>query len=90
MLNTLIQTIANLGFDSQAITDAFNSVIETLRNGDMSSVRGVSDVFTGIIAALTGTTAGDINAMISSLTDSVIAILSDDATSSVLSIITGA
>lgn len=90
MLNTLIQTIANLGFDANAITEAFNGVIETIRNGDMSSIQGISDIFTGIIAALTGATAGDISAIISSLVSSVIAILSDDATGSVLSIITGA
>lgn len=90
MLNTLIQTIANLGFDSEAISTAFNNVIETLRNGDLSSIQGISDIFTGIIAALTGVTAGDINAILSSLITSVISILSDDATSSVLSTITGA
>lgn len=90
MLNTLIQTIANLGFDAESITTAFNNVIETIRNGDVSSVQGLSDVFTGIIAALTGASAADINAILSSLITSVIAILSDDTTSSVLSTITGA
>ncbi len=90
MLNTLIQTIANLGFDSEAISAAFNNVIETIRNGDLSSMQGISDIFTGIIAALTGATAGDINAILSSLITSIISILSDDATSSVLSTITGA
>ncbi len=90
MLNTLIQTISNLGFDSQAITDAFNGVINTIRNGDVSSVQGISDVFTGVLASLAGVTAGDISAVISSLTSSIVAILSDDATGSVLSIITGA
>ncbi len=90
MLNTLIQTIANLGFDAEAITTAFNNVIETIRNGDMSSMQGISDIFTGIISALTGASAADINAILSSLITSVIAILSDDTTSSVLSTITGA
>ena len=90
MLNTLIQTIANLGFDSEAITVAFNNVIETIRNGDMSSMQGISDIFTGVIAALTGASAADINAILSSLINSVVAILSDDTTNSVLSTITGA
>ncbi len=90
MLNTLIQTIANLGFDAEAITSAFNRVIDTIRNGDMSSIQGLSDIFTGIISALTGASAADINAILSSLITSVIAILSDDVTSSVLSTITGA
>lgn len=90
MLNTLIQTIANLGFDASAITEAFNKVIATIQNGDTSSLAGIMDVFTGIVAALTGTSAADIAAIITSLVSSVMEILSDDATSSVLSTITGA
>lgn len=90
MLNTLIQTIANLGFDSDAITAAFVKAIETIKMGDLSSLSGVSDVFTGILSAFTGASAADISAIISSLVSSVVAILSDDATSSVLSTITGA
>ena len=90
MLNTLIQTIANLGFDAEAITTAFNNVIDTIRNGDMSSIQGLSDIFTGIISALTGASAADINAILSSLITSVIAIHSDDVTCAVLSTITGA
>ncbi len=90
MLNALIQTIANLGFDSAAITEAFNKVIQTIQNGDMSSLAGIMDVFTGIVAALTGASAADISAIISSLVSSVVAILSDDTTNSVLSTITGA
>lgn len=90
MINTLIQTIANLGFDASAITEAFNKVIETIQAGDTSSLAGIMDVFTGIVAALTGASAADIGAIISSLVSSIVAILSDDATSSVLSTITGA
>ena len=90
MLNTLIQTIANLGFDSDAITTALNNVLETIRNGDTSSLQGISGIFTGVVSALTGASIGDINAVLSSLVTSIVAILSDDATSSVLSTITGA
>lgn len=90
MLNTLIQTIANLGFDSTAISEAFNRVIETIKMGDTSSVAGIMDVFTGVVAAVTGASAADISAIITSLIESVVAILSDDATNSILSIITGA
>ncbi len=90
MLNALIQTIANLGFDSTAITEAFNKVIETIQNGDMSSLAGLMDVVTGVVAALTGASSADISAIISSLVSSVVAILSDDTTNSVLSAITGA
>ncbi len=90
MLNTLIQTIANLGFDANAITAAFVKAIEAIQMGDMSSLAGITDMFAGILAAFTGVSSADITAIISSLVSSVIAILSDDATSSVLSTITGA
>lgn len=90
MLNTLIQTIANLGFDSSAITEAFNNVIETIKGGDASSLAGIMDIFTGIVASITGANAADVAAIISSLVSSVVSLLSDDATSSVLSTITGA
>lgn len=90
MLNTLIQTIANLGFDSAAISDAFNRVIETIRMGDTSSVSGIMDVFTGIVSAITGASAADISAIVTSLIESVVTILSDDSTNSILSVITGA
>lgn len=90
MLNTLIQTIANLGFDSNAITEAFNRVIETIRMGDLSSVSGIMDIFTGIVSAITGVSVADISAIITSLIESVVSILSDDSTSSILSVITGA
>ena len=90
MLNTLIQTIANLGFDATAITAALTKVIETIQNGDTSSLAGFSDMFTGVLSALTGVGAADISAVITSLVSSVIEILSSDTTSSVLSTITGA
>lgn len=90
MLNTLIQTIANLGFDSSAITEALNNVIETIKNGDTSSLSGIMDVFTGVVASLTGASSADVAAIISSLVSSVVSLLSDDATGSVLSTITGA
>lgn len=90
MLNTLIQTIANLGFDAEAITEAFNRVMETIQMGDTSSLAGIADIFTGILSAFTGISAADMSAILTSLVSSVVAILSDDATSSVLSTITGA
>lgn len=90
MLNTLIQTIANLGFDAEAITEAFNRVMETIQMGDISSLAGIADIFTGILSAFTGISAADMSAILTSLVSSVVAILSDDATSSVLSTITGA
>lgn len=90
MLNTLIQTIANLGFDAEAITEAFNRVIETIQMGDTSSLAGIADIFTGILSAFTGVSTADVSAILTSLVSSVVAILSDDATSSVISTITGA
>ena len=90
MLNTLIQTIANLGFDEKAITDAFNRVIAAIQNGDTSSLAGIMDIFTGVISGFTGLDAADISAVISSLISSIVAILSDESTNSVISTITGA
>lgn len=90
MLNTLIQTIANLGFDANAITAAFVKAIEAIQMGDTSSLAGIADIFAGVLSAFTGASSADITAIISSLVSSVVAILSDDATSSVLSTITGA
>ncbi len=90
MLNTLIQTIANLGFDESAITSAFNRVISAIQQGDTSSLSGIMDIFTGVVSGFTGLEAADISAVISSLVSGVVAILSDDSTNSIISTITGA
>ena len=90
MLNTLIQTIANLGFDESAITSAFNRVISAIQQGDTSSLSGIMDIFTGVVSGFTGLEAADISAVISSLVSGVVAILSDDSTNSIISTIAGA
>lgn len=90
MLSALLQTIANLGFDASAITNAFNSIIATVQAGDTGSLEGLNGIFTGILSVITGLSAADITTVISSLISSVIEVLSNDAASSVLSTITGA
>lgn len=90
MLSTLIQTIANLGFDSSVINEAFNQVIATIQNGDTSTLAGLGGIFTNIISIFTGVSAADIATVISSLVSSVIEVLTNDSTASVLSTITGA
>ena len=90
MLNTLIQTIANFGFDSNAITTAFNNAIATIQNGDTGSIGGIMDILTGVLSAFTGASTGDVSAVVNSLITSVVSLLSDDSTSSVLSTSTGA
>ena len=90
MLQTLIQTIANLGFDAQTVEATFNEIIATIQTGDMSSLEGVGNVLSGILSIFTGINAGDISVVILSLVSSVVELLSNDATSSVLSTITGA
>lgn len=90
MLSALLQTIANLGFDASAVSNAFNAIIATVQNGDVSSLEGLSGIFTGILSVITGLSAADISTVISSLVSSVIEVLSNDAASSVLSTITGA
>ena len=37
MLQALLQTLANLGFDSQAINESFNNIMTTIRSGDPGS-----------------------------------------------------
>lgn len=90
MLQTLIQTIANLGFDAQAVEATFNEIIATIQTGDMTSFEGIGNVLSGILSIFTGINAGDISVVVSSLVSSVVELLSNDATSSVLSTITGA
>ncbi len=90
MLQTLIQTIANLGFDAQAVEATFNEIIATIQTGDMSTLEGVGNVLSGILSIFTGINAGDISVVISSLVSSVVELLSNDATSSLLTTITGA
>ncbi|MBQ2760023.1 MAG: hypothetical protein IKJ88_08205 [Clostridia bacterium] len=90
MLQTLIQTIANLGFDAQAVEATFNEIIATIQTGDMTSLEGVGNVLSGLLSIFTGINAGDISVVISSLVSSVVELLSNDATSSFLTTITGA
>lgn len=90
MLKTLIQTIANLGFDSGAISEAFNKAIQTIHEANISTLNGIMNMFTGIVSAFTGVSSADITAIIASLVSSVIGLLSNDATNSILSAITGA
>lgn len=90
MLSALLQTIANLGFDASAISNAFNAIIATVQTGDASSLEGLTGIFTGILSVITGLSAADISTVITSLVSSVIEVLSNDAASSVLSTITGA
>lgn len=90
MLSALIQTIANLGFDSQAVTDTFNQIIATIQNGDTTSLEGLTGILSGILSVFTGVGAADISAVISSLVSSVVEVLSSDTTSSLLSTMTGA
>lgn len=90
MLQTLIQTIANLGFDAQAVEATFNQIITTIQTGDMSTLEGLGNILSGILSIFTGISAGDISAVISSLVSSIVELLSNDATSSFLTTITGA
>lgn len=90
MLNALLQTIANLGFDGSAINDAFNSVLSTIRAGDLSSLSGIGNIFTGIISAFTGANVSDVSTILSTLINSMVEILGNASTTALLSNITGA
>jgi len=90
MLQALLQTLANLGFDSQAVNNSFNEVINTIRNGDTGSLDGVFGIFKGVLSVVTGVDAADVGMIITSLITSVIEVLSNVGGSGVLSTITGA
>ncbi len=90
MLQALIQTIANLGFDSEAVNDSFNKIINTIKSGDTSSVDGIMGIFRDVISVVTGTSAADVSMIAGALATSVLEVLSNAGTSGVLSTITGA
>lgn len=90
MLAALLQTIANLGFDAQAVNNAFNAVMETIQTGDTGSLEGLVGIFKGILSIITGADIADISLILSSLITSVIEMLSSSGASTVLSTITGA
>ncbi len=90
MLSALLQTIANLGLDGGVINRAFNVVLEAVRNGSLSSVGGVGDVFSSVFSLFSGVTAGEAGSLVGALLAGVMEMLSNVNSSSVLSVITGA
>lgn len=89
MLNALLQTIANLGMDGTAINDAFNRALATIRGGDATSLSGLGSIFTNLISIFTGASSTDVSTVLAALITSVIEMLGSDATTAVLSNITG-
>ena len=90
MLQALLQTIANLGFDSEAVNDSFNNILNTIKSGDTSSIDGLMGIFRGVISAVTGVPTADVSMVATALVTSVLEVLSNAGTSSVLTTITGA
>lgn len=84
MLAALIQTIANLGFDSTAISAAFNTAIEALKAGDPTTLEGLTGMFAGVFSALSGFSAADISTVISSIISGVADIISNIGSSTPL------
>ena len=78
MLNALIQTAANLGLDSSAISDALSKVLTTIQNGDLSSLQGIVDTFSGVVSAITGIDAGSISAIIPAILESVLELIANE------------
>ncbi len=48
MLQALLQTLANLGFDAQAVSQAFNNVMSSIKSGNATSVNGLLGMFKGV------------------------------------------
>lgn len=90
MLQALLQTLSNLGFDSGSVNNSFNEVLNTIRSGDMSSLDGIFGVFNGVISAVTGLDAADVSMIIASLITGIVEVLSNVGGSGLLSTITGA
>ncbi|MBQ9507522.1 MAG: hypothetical protein IJR51_10235 [Clostridia bacterium] len=90
MLQALLQTIANLGFDAQAVNTSFNSILDTIKTGDTGSLDGIIGIFKGVLSVVTGMDAAELSLIASSLATSVLGMLSDAGASSVLTTITGA
>lgn len=90
MLNALLQTIANLGIDPSKINATFNAIIATIAGGDLTSVNGIGDVMAGILSVFTGLSSSDIATVVSSLIQSVVEVIANDTTSTLLTTITGA
>ncbi len=90
MLQALLQTIANLGLDSQTVNNTFNNILNTIRGGDTSSVDGVMGIFRGLITAMTGVDATDASNIVASVVTGMLQVLSNAGASNVLSTITGA
>ena len=90
MLQALLQTLANLGFDSQAINESFNNIMTTIRSGDPGSLDGIAGMFRGLLSAFTGVDQAQLSLIANSVLTSVLELLSNAGTSGVLSTITGA
>ncbi len=90
MLQALLQTIANLGLDSETVNQTFNNILSTIRSGDTSSVDGVMGVFRGLLSVVTGVDATDVSMIVASVVTSMLQVLSNAGASNVLSTITGA
>ena len=78
MLNALIQTAANLGFDSTGISNALSNVLAAIQNGDLSSLQGVLDLFSGVVSAITGIGAEEISVIIPALLEGIIELISTE------------
>ena len=90
MLQALLQTIANLGFDAETVNSAFNNILTTIRSGDTSSLSGVMGIFRGLVSVLTGADAADVSLIANSLVTGVMEVLSSASATTVFSTITGA
>ncbi|MBQ6419458.1 MAG: hypothetical protein IJK02_00130 [Clostridia bacterium] len=90
MLDALLQTIANLGFDAQSINQAFNGILAALRSGDLNILDGLSGFFRGFFSMFGGADGQSVSLIIVSLVNSIAEVLANANASSVFSTIIGA
>lgn len=89
MLSALLQTIANLGFDVSVINRAFNEIFHAISSGHTELLGGLKSLFGGAFSLFPGGTDGW-SSVAAALLNSVIDLLANAGSSSILRTITGA
>ena len=89
MLSALLQTIANLGFDVSAINRAFNEIFHAVTSGQTELLGDLRNLLGGAFPLLSGNTAG-LSSIAGALLNSILDLLSNAGTSTIIRTITGA
>ncbi len=89
MLDSLLQTISNLGIDTETINRAFSEIFHAVADGRSEVLSGLKSLFGGI-ASFFPQTSGGFSALAGALLGSILDLLGNAGASSVFHTITGA